>query len=733
MQHYSVRVRPLVLALAFVLSSAVGAFASQIPIGYVSWDVPFPGNSGQFDITNLTGPNSSAPVFPVVSSVSLTDLSLHVDFVTGPASDFGPGYFTLSADGLSWDGAGIAIGGSNPLPTHAVLTGKFSPLTITLDGGGTTTILDSFTADIVPSSGRTLGDGDLAVIYATEGTSTTPVPEPTTMTLIGTGLLGVFSRKRRALKAVATAARRHVGTLALVSCAIALPSTSWADVTLSTWTTPDNGVAGVTNVNITTSNFPAGTVTTSNVIASFSATCGGAVLATAPATSIKTILASTKRVNVVIPASLASGNYFVALSDSAAGDANFGSTNCSQVQVTHTSATLSACVPGSSLGINAPVNPGPVTAIVPRGWWGSSTTGVRIVQLEGTAVAGLPALISTTEAVNSCAANPATGKSICTTNSANAYLFDAIGNGFTTVTSGSNNSANFSGGSCRNCGVAVNALTNQAVINMGFSPSASNSGLQVLDLNTNTFIASPKALANEVSENISIDPTRGYVLSPSEPTGKYDIVQFNSSTGVLGSEFALSPTGGLAGEFDSAAEDCTTGIALAAEEFSSSVFITDLTQAVFTPGSPGTFTAPNQSVNLAGDSFAAGTSGITVAPGSSHQALVTGEFGGSSFAVLQLPSTSGSGTPNLVDWAYVPAICGLSAGFDPHTVTAYTSPNDGKSYGVMADWSSGVPSRLAVFDLTGILAAPRNAGTHTVTVAGGCLNAGPLLRFVLVP
>jgi hypothetical protein len=719
----------LFLSLVFLISSTAAAFASTIPIGYVSWDVVFPGNSGSFDIINLTGPNALPPTFPVTTSVNLSSLALHVDFSNGTSTDFGSSYFTLAADGLSFDGAAIAIGGANPLPTFAHLTGTFSPLTINLSGGGTTTILSSFSADISPSTGRTLADGDLAIINATEGTTT--VPEPTTMTLLGTGLLGLISRKRRAIKALAAVGRRHIGKLALVACAVVIPSTSWADVTLSTWTAPDNGVAGVTNVNITGSNFPAGTITPPNVIATFSLTCGGAVLATAPATSVKTVLGSVKRVNIVIPASLASGTYFVAISDTAAGDANFGSTNCTQVKVTHTSATLSACVPGSSLGINAPVNPGPVTAIVPRGAWGTANTGVRIVQLEGAPVAGLPASLPTGSVVNSCAANPATGKSVCTANDANVYLFDAVGGGFTTITSGSNGSASFSGGSCQNCGVAVNALTNQAVINMGLAGSPSNSGVQVLDLNTNTFIAPPKPLTNEVSENISVDPTRGYILSPSEPTGKYDIVQFNSSTGALGGEFALTPSASLSGEFDSAAEDCTTGIALAAEEFSSTIFITDLTQATF---GAGTFTAPNQTVPLPSTSFAAGTSGITVAPGSSHLGLVTGEFGGSSFAVLQLPATSGSGTPNLVDFAYVSAICGFQAGFDPHTVTAYTSPNDGKAYSVMADWSTGAPTRLAILDLAGILAAPRNAGTHNVTLgAGGCLAAGPLLRFVAVP
>ncbi len=55
---------------------------------------------------------------------------------------------------------------------------------------------------------------------------------------------------------------------------------------------------------------------------------------------------------------------------------------------------------------------------------------------------------------------------------------------------------------------------------------------------------------------------------------------------------------------------------------------------------------------------------------------------------MVLPSTSGSGTPTLADYAYVSAMPntpdgnGFEAGFDPHTVTAYTSPNTNKSYAV---------------------------------------------------
>jgi hypothetical protein len=356
-------------------------------------------------------------------------------------------------------------------------------------------------------------------------------------------------------------------------------------------------------------------------------------------------------------------------------------------------------------------------AYVPNGCWGCSTTGIQAVPLEPTPLSP-PTPIATANTVNSCAANPATNEAVCVANNTDVYTIKG-----TTVTntlsSGSDGIASFSGGRCNNCGVAIDALNNKAVIAMGLSSSSSSSGIQYLDLGTNVF-ATPVPTINRVSEDISIDPTRSLLLSASE-SGSYDLLQTPSSGPVDYQNFISG-----AGEMDSSAEDCSTGIALASSEFTSNVVLADLTQANFTLGSPNSWIAGSSNsganvITLPGTVFSAGTCGISVAQGTAHLAIVTGEFGGNSFAVLQLPSNSGSGMPNLKDWAYVsssvfpnePDGSFFSAGFDPHTVTAYVSPNSGKAIAFMA--SSSPPNCLAVIDMAAVMGAPRASDGHTVT------------------
>jgi hypothetical protein len=689
-----------------LLSIAIIAPAATIDLGYISYDVTQPGSTAEFDIVNQTGPNSSIfpdPSFPISTAVNLSSLSLTVDFTGGGSTVFGSSYFTLAADGLSFNGNVIPIGGTNPLPIDAMLTGTFSPTTVTLNDGSTVTLDGSFTTSI-PSNLAGLSDGDLALISASTG-GTPAIPEPGTMLMLAVPLGAIALLRRGWLNKAAS--RRGLTLLAVCAfVAIAPTFAATTSVNLNVVTSPDNGVAGVNFVNITGTGFPSGTITSANTVAMFAPACGGAAAATAPAASIKTVVGTNRRVSVKIPGSLATGTYFISLSDAAPGDAPFKSSNCSSVKVTHTNATLSACLPTSSLGILVPSKPGTVTSYVPNGCWSCSATGVQAVNVEGPASA---TTIATPNVTNSCSSNPATGQTVCVGNNTDVYLI--TGTTLTsTLASGASAFASFSGGSCQNCGVATNALNNKAVINMGLSGSPSGDGIQMLNLNTNVF-ETPIPTQNSVSEDISIDPTRNLILSPSE-SAVYSLLQIQADGSTV-KEFGNSQQGKI-GNFDSAAEDCSTGIALASEEaFPYAVFVADLTQATLTPGVPaGTWTAPSTNFQLITSySFSASTDGIAVASGSSHLAVITGEFGGNTFAVLQLPATSGSGTPTILDYAVaqVPdsSTCGgpFSAGLDPHTVTAYTSPNDGKAYALFAN--SPAPSCLVRIDLAALLAAPR--------------------------
>jgi len=516
------------------------------------------------------------------------------------------------------------------------------------------------------------------------------------------------------------------GASLLVASIAFLQSAAQGAGSITAFTNPPTGLAGFNDSYVTGSGFPAGTITGASVV--FGTSCAGPGLATAPVIQVAVEAVVLRRFEFLIPASLTSGTYFVWVTGTA-GSTSFNTLStpsCSEITVTATSTTLAACVPTSSLAIVAgsPAASN-VTAFIPFGSWeGSGATGIERVPLEGTGVSALN--FPTTGLVNSCAGNSVTGEVVCTENSTNVDLIN--GSVLTTVTSGSNTEASFTGGECENCGVGINAANNTAVIAMGVS-GGGGSGVQVLNLASNTFnTAFP--MANYVSEDISIDSSRNLILSPAED-GIYDLLKIGTSNALT--EFGNNISGA---DLDSAAEDCTTGIALSSEEFTDNVYITDLTQAVFTAGSPGTWTAPGQYVNLNDGGYSAGTSGISTAPGSNHEGVVTGEFGGQAYAALLLPSTSGSGTPTLADWAYVSTMPNtpdgnpFDAGYDPHTVTAYTSPNNNKSYAVFADWETGTPDYVAVVDLACVLALPRT-GAHTVT--NPATATVPCTSYVAIP
>jgi len=525
---------------------------------------------------------------------------------------------------------------------------------------------------------------------------------------------------------------RGILAVALLVVGIALSQSAVQAQKLTPAANPPSGLAGVNDSYLSGSGFPAGTITGATV--SFSSTCGGAVIASGPVIQVA-VEGFLRRFEFLIPSTLKTGSYEVSVAGTAGTTPfNTAGSSCSALSVTASSTTLAACVPTSSLSVAVSASGPDVNAFVPFGSWGTGTTGIEEVPLEGT---GTAKNFATTGEVNSCAANSVTGEIVCVENSTNVDLIN--GSTLTTLTSGSNAFASFSGGECENCGVGINAANNTAVIAMGYREGSSVAGVQVLNLSSNTF-NTPFGMANDVSEDISIDSGRNLILSPGEG-GVYDLLKIGAGNTLT--EYGNS----IGGTLDSAAEDCTTGIALSSYEFSDEIYITDLTQAKFTAGSPGTWTAPGQFLDLADGGYSAGTCGISSAPGSGHLGVVTGEYGGSAYSALKLPSTSGSGTPTLADYAYVSSMPKtpdgneFSAGYDPHTVTAYTSPNTSKSYAVFADWGPATddssPNYLGVVDLACVLALPRTAGTHNVT-STAVLGTGPgtvssCTRYVAIP
>jgi hypothetical protein len=326
--------RILAAVLAFA-SLSVAAHANDIPVGFISYDVT--GNGvAQFDIVNLTGANSSAPgdpSFPVTTAVSLSSLSLTVNYAGGASEVFGSSYFTLDADGFSFDGKQLSTLSGAPTglfgAVDATLTGAFSTQSFTLNDGTDVTVFPDFSATISDSAGLT--DGDLAVINASQ------VPEPQTWTLLGMGMIGLIGMGvARAQK------RRHSFTVLGACCALAiLPATSHAaTVKLSAITTPSSGVGG-TNVSVTGTGFPSGTISAGNTFVTLATSCGGAPTS-APVVALQKVIGTSDKVQFTIPTTLAAGTWFVSISGTDSNGVFFDNgTACSALQIAAgTSSTL---------------------------------------------------------------------------------------------------------------------------------------------------------------------------------------------------------------------------------------------------------------------------------------------------------------------------------------------------------------------------------------------------------
>jgi len=394
-----------------------------------------------------------------------------------------------------------------------------------------------------------------------------------------------------------------------------------------------------------------------------------------------------------------------------------------------------SCAPASSLSVL--VQGGNVVSYVPKGNWGGGSTGISVVNVEGSSVT--PTLIPTAEIVNSCASNAVTGQTVCTGNDNDIYILSGTTLG-STLASGASLEAplSFSGGLCFTCSVAMDAVHNKAVIGLSVGGTG---GFQFLNLAGTTLEAPFASPSGTISEDPLLDPTRsstggaGVLLLSATEDDNFEIIDVTTSTSPSSFEHPVV-IGGDAYGLDSSGEDCTTGIAIApVEEFSptppeSRVHLADLTQATFVSGAPGVWTTPAEQVQVLSEAaLQFGASGVAVAQGT-HTGILSGEFGGDAITAIALPSTSGSGIPAIQDWVTCHIGGGFVNGFDPHTLTAYQSPSSGHAVAVLANSDA---SMLAVVDLTQML----NPTIVPRTVAGHGCSAGTLpasvVSFVAVP
>jgi hypothetical protein len=473
----------------------------------------------------------------------------------------------------------------------------------------------------------------------------------------------------------------------------------------------------------------------------------------------------------------APGNYSftVTVMDSASPNKNSGSQTLTVAVAgpAQTASTLSVLVNGAAA-------PPTVVAYVAKGSWSAGNgappappgggTGISAINIEGTVIPANTPAIPTVGIVNSCASNSLTGTTVCTANNNAVYLISGTTLSGTLTSGAGSFQLSFQGGSCTTCGVVMDSVHNQALIAVGTN-ATSIGGFQFLNLGGASptlgsvfSSAAPTNTAANISPSVMLDPTRstlhpagntsygsGAVVLSAGESGNFEIVAGTTPATPAFFENLISglgpnPPSGPAYLPESSGEDTSTGIALAPVENAnpSQVYIADLTQAAFTPGSPGSWTTPgwqilplSESSNLS----ATGAAGIAIAQGNTHAGVITGEVGGSAITAILLPSTSGTGTPGITDWVTctIPAPSALqpnfAMGYDPHTVTAYQSPTTNHAMALIAD-SSGTnqgPGYLAVVDLTMMLSPNNVARTGPGhACASGTLPSG-VVRFIQVP
>ena len=447
--------------------------------------------------------------------------------------------------------------------------------------------------------------------------------------------------------------------------------------------------------------------------------------------------------------------------------------------IASTSAFASVADPGTATTSNGPavlVSGTTVSVVVPEGS-DNSLKGGAVEAVVEQATGTLPSSVNLKIGYgNSCAGSQATGITACSALLASSYLIAPPTPPTRKITgfrTGARKFIHFTGGDCVNCGSAIDDGLNLAI----FSTSIGYLPVQLSPFELEPLISTNAAV---ISGNFGYDPINHRIISPSYQllslrnfsTGNrhFQIIDANTTGGqvyeltdnpnvqppVTGfyDQGTCTNTSGVNiqrdGLPDSGAYDTVTGIAYVTFRSPSAcrgantvedIGLADLTQASFDSFN-NVWSDPAKQVQTLTEmtNLGNGITGIAIVPGQSY-AIVDDQretsFGNLGFGALQLPSTSGSGTPSIPDWvaanmpARDPSNKIWQMAFMPNGVAAYTSPNSGKAIGVLVNRTR---TYVALVDIVALLNANRMAGTqHTIDPTINLVNSGIITYVSLRP
>jgi hypothetical protein len=112
---------------------------------------------------------------------------------------------------------------------------------------------------------------------------------------------------------------------------------------------------------------------------------------------------------------------------------------------------------------------------------------------------------------------------------------------------------------------------------------------------------------------------------------------------------------------------------------------------------------------------------------------VSGEFGGDAITAIKLPTTSGSGTPAITDWVTCSIGGGFSDGLDPHTLTAYQSPNSGDAIALLVNGGATTVVRVDLTNMLNPAIVPRTSGPGLGHACATSPLPATVTTFITVP